>query len=347
MIAIKSSSLPLISALLLALTLTAPSLAKNKYRLDDKGRFKPVTLTDPATPQGQLQSIRKALAEDDPRTALKLVKKWFKQHPDHKLTPEAHLLRGDALVAKKQYYKALFDYEALIRVYPESEQYATAIAREYEIARLFASGVKRRLGGLAIISATSEAEELFIRTQERLPGSELGEQASLALGDLYFDRGEMGSATLAYDLFLENYPRSSYRERAMLQLIYASLATFKGPAFDPTGLLEAGQRIEQFASEFPASAARLGATELQLRIKEMLAAKQLNLAQWYERRGERVSAIYLYKRIGRDHPNTPAASKAKLRLAALQGPANPPPAVPRVKKKKKKQQTSKASEKEN
>ena len=327
---VPNERVALVVAALVAMAATS-AFAQERYRLSAEGDFQQQTFADPATPAGQLQTIRKLLAEEQPKQALKLANKWIKQHPNHKLLPEAHLLHGDALVAQRQYFKALFDYELLIKAYPDSEQFATAIGREYEIARLFASGLKRRWLGMRILPAAGEAEELFIRVQERLPGSELGEKAMLALGDLYLDRGEMSSATLAYDLFLENYPRSAHRERAMLRLIDASLATFKGPDFDPTGLLEAAQRIEQFQGEFPASAERLDAAALLVRIDELLASKQVNLARWYERRGERVGAIYLYQRVLRDHPATAAAQIAERRLAALHGPgaaAIPPPQQP-------------------
>ena len=324
----------LVVAALVALAWTTPAVAQERYRLNEDGQWQQQTFADPDSPEGQLQTIRKALAEEQADTALELAKKWIKDHAGHALLPEAHLLHGDALVAQQEYFKALFQYEALIRGYPASAQYATAIGREYEIARLFASGVKRKWLGMRILSARGEAEELFIRVQERLPGSELGEQASLALAELYFDRGEMGLATVAYDLFLENYPRSDQRERAMLQLIYAGLATFKGPEFDPTGLLEASQRIQQFQSEFPTSAERLGLADLAIRIDESLAAKQADLARWYERRGERVSAIYLYERLIQEHPATEAARLAERRKAALRGPAHlekptasPPPSA--------------------
>jgi len=310
-------------ALMLTVCLAGLGQAQERYRLDDAKQWQQQTFADPATPEGQLQTIRKTLAEDKAGKALKLAKKWIKQNPKHTLLPEAHLLRGDALVAKRLYFKALFDYELVIRGYPDRPQYVTAIEREYEIARLFSSGVKRRWLGTRILSASGEAEEIFIRIQERMPGSEVGEKASLALGDHYFGRGEMGMATTAYDLFLENYPRSVHRERAMERLIWAGLATFKGPNFDPTGLLDAAQRIEQFQKEYPASAQRLGTAQMLTRIGEQLASKDLNLARWYEKRGKRVSAAFMYRRILNEHPATAAARTAEQRLAALKGSAAP------------------------
>lgn len=291
-----------------------------RYQLES-GQWRKEAVVDPATPAGKLHAVREALAGDRAQAAVELADRFINDHPNHTLLPEAYLLRGDATVAAGDPFKALYDYEYVIRQYPGSEQFGLALEREYKIARLFASGVKRKFLGMRILSAAGEAEEIFIRIQERSPGSELGELASLALGDFYFDRGEMSSAAEAYDLFLINYPRSQHTEKVMLRQIHAGLATFKGPRFDQTGLLDAAHRAKTFQRQFPAAAERLGADALLVRVDESLALKMLYAGQWYEKRGEQVSAVYQYQRVVRDYPRTAAAGRAIQRLRELGKPA--------------------------
>ncbi len=297
-----------IAAVLLAAAVT-PASAQQRYRLD-QGQWKQQTVVDPASPAGKLQAIRKALAQEQSANALDMVDAWIEANPEHPLLVEAHLLKGDAMVGQGEYFKSLFDYEYVARVYPASEQFAVALEREFEVAKLFASGKKRKWLGMRILSAWGEAEELLIRIQERLPGSALGEKASLALADFYFDRREMTSASAAYDLFLQNYPRSEHRERAMLRLIHASLATFQGPQFDPTGLIDAQERIRKYEQEYPASAEQLDTATLSVRIRELLALKNQQIGDWYARRGNQVSANYMYKRVTQEYPDTAAAQNA-------------------------------------
>ncbi|MDP6370574.1 MAG: outer membrane protein assembly factor BamD, partial [Planctomycetota bacterium] len=270
--------------------LTAPATAQQQYELQDDRSWKQLTAFEPNTPEGRLQGIRRMVAQEKGKQAQKAATAWIKEHPNHELLAEAYLLRADAMVVRRNYYKSLYDYEHLARQYPESEQFFIALERELAIAKLFAAGMRRKLWGMRIIGAGGEAEELFIRVQERAPGSQLGEEASLALGDYYFGRAEMDSAAEAYDLFLINYPRSTRRERAMLQLIRANLATFKGPRFDASGLIEAAERLKVYQNEFPAAAEQLGADALLVRIEESLALKALFTGRWYEKRGDRVSA---------------------------------------------------------
>jgi outer membrane protein assembly factor BamD (BamD/ComL family) len=280
-----------------------------------KWQRQPAGQSTPA--QRELMDVRRALAEDRYKDAKKLVDAWIERYPDDPLAPEAYLLRGDAKAAQRDYYDALYDYEYLIRQFPASEHYHTALDREFQVARLFAKGVRRKFLGLPIIPTSGEAEELFIRIQERAPGSDLGEAASLALGDFYFDRRQMEHAAEAYDLFLTNYPRSTHRQHAMLRLIQASLARFRGPHFDSSGLIEAAQRVKEFKRDFPVAAAEAQADAIMTRIDDALATKDYLSARWYQGRGEISSAAYLYRRLIRQYPQTAASQRAIDRLEAL------------------------------
>ena len=313
-----------ITALLGTALFASPALAQDRYSLDAND-WKKIAQADPGSPEGKLQSIRRAIAEERPSDAKDLADEWIEQYPNHPMLVEAYMLRGDARVAKGNEYRALYDYEYVIRMYPGSEQFNTALEREFQIAKMYSAGRKRKFIGIRMIGASGEGEEIFIRIQERTPGSELGEKASLALADHYFVRGEMVYAAEAYDLFLVNYPRSQFRERGMLRCIQANLATFKGPKFDGTGLIEAAQRIKQYQSEFPAAADRLGAEALLVRIDESLGLKTYYNAGWYETRSRRRSAVTMHQRVIRDHPQTAAARAAMDELIRLEAPLTAEP----------------------
>lgn len=264
----------------------------------------------PGSPADKLNAIRRLIAEGKGKEAKHAADEWIEANAGHALLAEAYLTRGDANVARKHFFKSLFDYEYVIREFPGSEQFHTAMEREFELAKLFAAGLNRRLWGVRVLPANDEAEEIFVRIQERSPGSELGEMASLMLADYYFDKPQMDSAAEAYDLFLINYPRSQKREWAMLRLIQANLARFKGPRFDATGLIDAGQRLKSFRVAYPASAERIGVDALLIRIDESLAMRDMVAAGWHVKRKQDLSAIYLYQRVVTDYPRTAAAQDA-------------------------------------
>jgi len=311
------------ACLIAGLTWVSPIAAMGAaYELEGQ-QWKALPAPAPNSPEGKLETIRRLLAEDKPGEAKRLADAWIEQHRYHPLEVEALLLRGDALSAQGRYYLALFEYEALIRLYPASQQFMTALEREYEIARPYTSGMKRLLWGVRFVPAGAEGEEMLIRIQERAPGSEIGERASLTLADYYFNNSQMKLAAEAYDLFMLNYPQSEHRPWAMLRLVRANLATFKGPGFDPTGLLEARQRLRLYQAEYPASSAQTGIDALLVRIEESLAGHDLKTAGWYEQRGELVSAAYLYRRLIEQYPQTSADRKAGDKIKMLGVPYDP------------------------
>lgn len=292
--------------------------AQEKYELERGQGFKKVQEPDPHTPEGELHAIRKLIAERRPGEASDVAKAWIKEHPNHPLLAQAYLIRGDARAANKDYYKALFDYEYVIRGFPGSDEFNTALERELSIAEAFGRGVKRKLWGMRILPAGGEAEELYIRIQERAPGSKIAERAGIELADFYYRRSEMVLAAEAYELFLQNYPRSQWREHAMKRQILSNLATFKGPRFDATGLIEAQRRLEDYKSDFPAAAEQIGAEALLTRVDETLATRTYLVAEWYEGRGKKVSASVMYKRVLRDHGGSVAAQRALERLEVIE-----------------------------
>ncbi|MFP4145388.1 MAG: outer membrane protein assembly factor BamD [Phycisphaeraceae bacterium] len=310
-----------LAALAAALTFAAaPAMGQERYRLAEDA-WQQQTEFEPGTPEAAIQQIRRTLRQDEPKQAEKLATAWIEQHElNHPLMPQARLLRGHARSARKAFYDALYDYEQVIRQYPASDAYHEALEQEYRIAEVYLAGFKRKFLGLRILPATGEAEILLIRLQQRAPGTELAQKAMLRLGQHYFDQGEMGKAADVYELFLENYPQSERRQEAMLQLIRANLARFEGPAFDATGLLEAGQRLRQFARQFPAAAEEENVEGQLTRIEHSLARKDFEVARWYEKRGEDVSAAALYQRLIEDYPQTAPAKEAIDRLVALDVP---------------------------
>jgi outer membrane assembly lipoprotein YfiO len=293
--------------------------AQQQFELSEEGWQKQPT--PPAdSPEGKLRTIRQRIVEGQPGKAESLARKWLEQYPGQGQRAEARLLLGDALVAQREFYDALTHYELLIRKYPESDQFQTALRREFHIAKQFVNGLNRKFLGLRLLPAEGEGEEILIRIQERAPGSRIGERASLALADYYFRNGQMELAATAYDLFLLNYPDSLKRQWAMQRLIEASLARFGGPPYDPTGLLEARQRLDTFVNEFPAAAERLGAKSLRVRINESLARHEFRTAEWYQGQGKDRAAVILYRRIVQAYPQTAAARTALDRVQQLQTP---------------------------
>ncbi len=299
------------AAVLLAVAASATSVwGQSTFELDEGDSWTPSATAPPGSPEARLGQAREALAAKQYDRAIDLATGWLERHEDLPEAAEAYLIRGDALFGQRNYYASLFDYEYVARVYTSSDAFVRALERELAVARIFASGVKRKFLGIRFMPATEETEELLIRIQERLPGSSLAEEAGMELADFYFNTGKMDLAADAYSLYLENYPKAPGVDKARRRLIYAYLASFKGPEFDAKGLLEARAQLRSLQASQPLAAEAVGAEALLKGIDDAHARKMVTTARWYLRRGDPIGAERVLRRVVTTYPNTQPARQA-------------------------------------
>ena len=301
--------LAVIGACACLFTTTERALAQTEYTLDDFDRWTPSKAPSPV--DEQLQQARVALANGDAARALNLSENFLENNPLGQGRADALLIQGDAQLALGYEYKALFAYEDVARRYSSSASFIPALEREYEIAKAYAHGLRKRfIGTFRWIDAGDDAQEIFIRIQERLPGSELAEKAGMELSDYYFRIRDMPLAADSYDLFVQNYPRSKRVNKAKLRLIYSYYAQFKGPQYDASGLREATSRLKLLQADDPALAQQIGAEALLVRVYESEAAKLLNDALWYESMGDMISTELTLRSLVNKFPKSIATIQA-------------------------------------
>lgn len=284
-----------------------------KYDLDDD---RSLVQTDAPSLEGDaavMARARRALAEDNPGAARSLLNDWISKNERtaNAYLPQAYMLRGDSWVAVSDLYEALYDYETVIKQFRQTEEFVTCIDRELAIATRYANGEKRRSLLIFWVDSSDIAVELYIRTQERLPGSQLAERAAIELADFYYRERELKLAGESYDLYLENFPRGPNRVKAAQRRIFCDIARFKGPRYESSSLIDASVRIKDFQRVFPAEAEKTGLdAALLTRLDESSAAQMLENARWYLKVDDEPSARFVMKRLLREHPGTIAADQA-------------------------------------
>jgi len=281
---------------------------------------------EPGSKEEQLAAASKALAMGHYQEAMRLSAIWMERNKYDPLMGEAHLIHGDALFAQEYYYEALFDYEFVAREYYGTQEEIYANERELEIAIMFANGMKKLNWGMRISDATDEAEELLIRIQERLPNHTLAETAAMELADLYFRTSQMHLANVMYSLFLDNFPRAPQKQtdKAEAKLVFTRLATYKGPWFENTGLIDARQELKRIERTNPPLAQEINSSSLITRIDESLGQKLLNTAQWYLKVNNPIACEFTVRRLLQKHSNTSAAIEALEHLVPRFMPQLPP-----------------------
>lgn len=286
---------------------------QTEFRLGEGGRWDPTRAPAPGTEEATIAEARRWLAADQPGKARDLLDAWIEEHrlEASPWLPEAYLLRGDAKLAMDEEYNALVDYETVVGEFASSPAFVTALEREFGIAKRYLNGLRKRFLGMRIEDASPIGEELVLCIAERLPGSQLAEDAVLELAEWYYRTRELRAAAETYDVFLELFPRSERRMHAYQRRILSNVARFKGPEYDASGLREARIRILEFRDRYPAEAVRTGLGDaLAARLDESEAAQMLTTARWYLKKKDGASARLTLERLTRSHPGTVSADRA-------------------------------------
>lgn len=321
------------SAAALVLAWRAPAQGTD-YRLDDERGWEEERRPEPGTDEAVVAEARAELAEGRASRAHALIDRWIRQkeREGSPWLPQAYLLRGDSLLALDQEWNALVDYETNIaQKHPESEVFPIALERQLGIGTLYLNGLKRRALGFRIEDATDDGVEALLRIQERMPGSDLAERAALVVMDYYYRTGQLELATTMSDIYLRNFPKGSRRVDAMELQIRANLLSYRGPAYDGSGLLDAREQVRRLMLLYPGEAQKRGMDSGTLAvIDENAAAQMLFAARWHEQRNDSAAARFTLRRLVRKHPHTRAAEQAMetlVRRGWVEAPA-PAPEVP-------------------
>lgn len=296
----------------------APALAQQReLKLDENNEWQTTRQPVEGTDEWIVARARQDLADDRPGAALSAIDAWIRaQEAQRSGSPspymaDAILVRADATTASGDEYEALYDYERVIKEFPGTPAFTTAVDRELDIGTRYVNGLERKFFGIRMLDATDIGEELLIRVQERLPGSRTAERAGIELADYYYREHDLSLASEAYDLFTQNYRNSQYTMKAMQRRVYATIAQFKGPRYDGSKLLDAEILVKRFASLYPTQAREAGLDEALLaRLDESAGLSMLESAKFYISRGDYPSARYTLTRLLDEHPQTAAAKTA-------------------------------------
>ena len=88
-------------------------------------------------------------------------------------------------------------------------------------------------------------------------------------------------------------------------------------------LIESEERYRDYRTAYRGPAEREGVDLILESIREMRAEKDLRIGEYYERTDHTDSAVFYYRGVRRDFPNTLASAKAAERLSLLGAPIQP------------------------
>lgn len=249
------------------------------------------------------------------------------------LEQDALFLQGEASFFADDYVMANRAYEILLSKYSGTRQLDLVEARRFEIAQYWLS-LKRQGEGIEFGNSSrpkmgldKAARRILHRIRLDDPTGKLADDATLALGNAFFEEGLYSDAADAYEDLRKTFTGSPHQFHAHLFELKSRLAAYRGPNYDGTDLVKAEKLMKTLVRQFPAEveAEREFLNQEGQRIREMLAERDWTLGQYYEKRGENRAAKFYYARVTESYDDTSLAGQASERIAALGGQPDVPP----------------------
>ncbi len=134
------------------------------------------------------------------------------------------------------------------------------------------------------------------------PGQTFVEKALFQLAESYYQIKDWSGAETEFRGFLREFSNSrDFGEKARFRLAEALANQVRIPQRDQTTTKDAIQSFERFLSDYPDSEFAGKARDEIKRLKEQLAAKEMQIARLYRRMGEPQAAAIYYKNLLKDY----------------------------------------------
>jgi outer membrane assembly lipoprotein YfiO len=272
------------------------------------------------SPGDSLSAIREKSEAGKHGAVVGAVKKHLKKFPSDATCEEAMLLAGQSELARKRYYKAFEWFDKQVVRYPAGPLFERGLNGEIEAGEALLGGKKRKVWGVFPISARDEGVEILEKVATHAPGTKMAESALLKVAEWYYSEGDWADAVEAYDTFVAVMPRSRHVGQAMLNAAHATYEMYKGSGYDETPLLEAQQRYRAVQEQFPRLAERTGIARTLIEIRSTQAEKVYDCGTFYERTHRPEAAVYYYRRVVLEYPDTYYGQMSRDALVRLLGP---------------------------
>jgi outer membrane protein assembly factor BamD len=171
----------------------------------------------------------------------------------------------------------------------------------------------------------TRAVELYEKLEGRFPFGVYGQQALLDLAYAYFKNDETDACISAADRFIKLYPQNAHVDYAYY---LKGLANFnRGKGFterylpidaaqrDPGSALKAFLDFSEMARLFPESPYANDARQRMIFLRNQLADHEIDVANYYMRRGAFIAAVNRAKFVVEKYPRTPAIPEALVIMA--------------------------------
>lgn len=251
------------------------------------------------------------------RQALGAYRALVRKFPDSPAAPKAQFKVAELLEREGDYNAAFDDYTTYLTKYPKGDQFAAAVAAQFQIAKLFLEGERTKLFGMKAFPSMVRAQEMFEAIIKNAPYSKEAPAAQFYVGQSLEKQGKLPEALDAYQTVLAKYAGDPVAADAQYQIGYAYLTRSRQGAYDPAMATRAREAFEDFIARYSSHEKVPQAKE---NIKVLAGGQTkgtIEIARFYDHQKNYKAAAIYYNEVIRIQPGSDDAAAAKTRVDEL------------------------------
>jgi len=304
----------------LLFTLTAVCADPETYRLGKSGQWQKIPDTPKGASMRQISKIKQFIETGKVSKAKKAVADFrvnYSGLSTYELDAFDAFIEGELFYAKRKWTKAVRKYNFFLDNWPESTFRPAAMNRQFEIAKAFLDGEKRRVLKVLKLSAYDEADKIMHGIESREGDTPRSRRAMVTLAQGYQKREKYINAAETWLEVKDLWPAGKIGENALYQMANSHNSAYKGSKFDSTTLLTARSYYNDYKREYTRISIEKGIDTNISEIDEKLAEKQYTIGFHYENAENIHGAKLYYDYIIEKWPDSKAAESAKTRLSVI------------------------------
>jgi len=216
-----------------------------------------------------------------------------------------------------KFYFAFQNYQKAIDNFPHVENADEIIAREFNIANLFAAKESPRVMGTGIMTSIDRAVEIYKKVVDNAPYGKLAEEAQFNIGQALKEAERYDEAIEAFQKLLDDYPASKFADQSRYEVALCAYKASLKPAYDVGPTDKAIKAFEEFSQANRDTELAKEADKTVQRLKDKAAEKSLLAARFYEQQKHYDSAIIYYQDVVDNFPDCSFVDQAKAKVEEL------------------------------
>lgn len=265
----------------------------------------------------QLHKAEALETAGDLKKAISAYRTVLRKFPDSGAGPKAQLKIAQLYEATGDPEKAFDAYGNYIIHYPRGEDFEKCVEGQFNIAKAFLSGERRKLFGFKTFPSMERAQQMFEAIIKNAPYSKYAALSQFNVGQANEKQGKDPEAITAYQQVVDKYPADEIAADAQYQIGYIYLKETNNGSNDQATRTKSREAFEDFMMHFPQSEKIPQAKDNISKLAGTDINRSLGVAQFYERTGNFKAAVVYYGDVVNAAPDSPEASIAQKQISHL------------------------------